>query len=194
MPKNKILIIDAHPSEKSFCSSLAESYFEGAKSSNYPAELLKLRDLRFDLSLHQGYQEIQDLEEDLIKAQKMIKDCQHLVIVYPLWWGTMPALLKGFLDRAWLPGFAFKYHDNNPFWDRLLSGRSARMIVTSDSPSLYNLLTNFNAPYRVMKNNVLKFCGFKPVKMTIVDRVKYLQPEKRQKHLNKLFKLGSEGR
>ena len=166
--KKKILIINGHPNKTSFCSAIAAAYFEGAEQQQFDVKQLVLRDLKFDLNLYQGYQAIQDLEPDLVEAQDMIKWCEHLVFIYPMWWGTMPALVKGFLDRCWLPGFAFKYHTNDPFWDRLLSGRSARMIVTSDAPVFYNLIAYWNAPYIVMKKTILGFCGFKPIKVTTI--------------------------
>jgi NAD(P)H dehydrogenase (quinone) len=105
----------------------------------------------------------------------------------------MPALLKGFLDRCWLPGFAFKYHTHDSFWDRLLIGRSARIIVTSDAPTLYNLIVNFNAPVRVMKNMVLGFCGFRPVKTTAIGSVKNLTENRRLKIIEGITALGRQG-
>ena len=84
-----------------------------------------------------GYAQIQPLEPDLLDAQASITWAQHLVWVYPIWWGGLPALLKGFLDRIFLPGFAFKYRPNSALWDRLLTGRSAELLVTMDSPPWY---------------------------------------------------------
>lgn len=189
----KILLIDAHPNNESFCASLADVYWNGAKESNYDIKRLNLRELKFDLNLHKGYQTIQELEPDLVDAQNKIKWCDHLVVVYPIWWGSMPALLKGFLDRCWLPGFAFQYHKNDPFWDKLLKGRSARIIVTSDAPFIYNLLGYMYAPYLVMKKTILKFCGFKPVKLTAIGRVKHLSETQRESFLRKISKLGANG-
>ena len=103
----------------------------------------------------------------------------------------MPALVKGLLDRCWLPGFAFKYHKNNPFFDRLFAGRSARMIVTSDAPTLYNFLMYFNAPVLVMKKAVLGFCGLKPVRVTTIGNIKNRSKINLEKILEKMKKLGS---
>ncbi len=133
----RILIVQGHPDTESFCSSLARSYQEGAQSAGHECRLLNVGELQFDSNLAHGYRQIQPLEPDLIKAQEWVKWCEHLVVIYPMWWGQMPALLKGFFDRCFLPGFAFKYHANDPFWDRLLKGRSAHMIVTSDAPVFY---------------------------------------------------------
>jgi NAD(P)H dehydrogenase (quinone) len=194
MLKKKILIIDGHPNEHSFCAALSEAYYSGANQSRHMIETLVLRDLKFDLNLHRGYTQVQDLEPDLIEAQKKIERCEHLVFVYPIWWGSMPALVKGFLDRCWLPGFAFKYHKTDPFWDRLLKGRSARMVVTSDAPYLFNLFAYFNAPYLIMKKTVLGFCGFKPIKSTFIGGVKNLDQKAREKILMKVKALGLAGK
>lgn len=189
----KILIIDAHPDNKSFCSSLAEAYFKASLSAGFETKSLQVRDLHFELNLKKGYNKVQELEPDLKKSQELIKWCDHMVLVYPMWWGTVPALLKGFFDRALLPGFAFKYHEKDPFWDKLLVGRSARMIVTSDAPYLYNLLVNFSAPYNVVKKSILRFCGFSPVKLTAIGGVKNMSPAQLSKKINKVENLGRAG-
>lgn len=189
----KILVLDAHPNPESFCAALVAAYCEGVRDARFELKVINLRDLKFDLNLHHGYREVQELESDLVAAQESIRWCNHLVMAYPMWWGSFPALLKGFLDRCWLPGFAFKYHDKDPFWDKLLAGRSARMIVTSDAPYLFNLFVYFGAPYAVMKKMVLKFCGFSPVRLTAIGRVKNLSPNEFRRALEKVKKLGSSG-
>ena len=121
----RILVILGHPANKSFCGALADSYVKGAEAAGNEVRLISLGNLSFDPVLHNGYATIQELEPDLVTAQAAITWAQHIVFVYPIWWGAMPALLKGFIDRVFLPGFAFKYREGSQFWDRLLSGRSA---------------------------------------------------------------------
>jgi putative NADPH-quinone reductase len=111
-----------------------------------------------------------------------------------MWWGMVPAQIKGFIDRTFLPGFAFRYHEKDPFWDRLLAGRSARMIVTSDAPALYNRLAYGNAPYEVVRKLFLRFCGFKPVHLTPVGGVKGMSPAQRERVLKRVRRLGATGR
>jgi putative NADPH-quinone reductase len=189
----KILLIDAHPAKSTFCDALAGAYEQAAKEAGFDLKRRNLRDFNFDLNLRQGYQTAQPLEVDLLEAQQAIRWCEHLVIVYPIWWGSMPALLKGFLDRCLLPGFAFKYHEKGPFWDKLLAGRSARIIVTSDAPAVYTWLAYGNAPYKAMEKAVLKFCGFNPIKRTAIDRVRFLTESERSKVLTCVRKLGRRG-
>lgn len=152
--------------------------------------MLRLADLEFDPILRLGHKEIQELEPDLLRAQKLISWAEHLVIVYPVWWGTMPALLKGFFDRVFLPGFAFKYREDSPLWDKLLKGRSARVIVSSDAPVWYNFLINGNPSQKALKRTILEFCGFKPVGVTSIGSVKSLDGEKIAGWLEKAEKLG----
>lgn len=186
----KILIILGHPDKESFGGSLANSYKKNALRSGAEVKELILADLKFDPILHRGYKEIQELEPDLVEAQELINWAEHLVFVYPLWWGTMPALLKGFLDRTFLPGFAFKYRKDSPFWDKLLKGKSARMIVTMDAPTWYNYWINGNAGPKAMKKATLEFSGIKPVKVTTIGGVKEMKTEQIKGWLAKVEKIG----
>ncbi len=188
----KVLIILGHPKKETFCGSLAESYKKGAIRSGAEVEEIFVSDLRFDPILHLGYRAIQDLEPDLVRAQQLIKWAEHIVWVYPTWWATMPALLKGFIDRVLLPGFAFKYRENSSLWDKFLSGRSARLIITMDAPAWYNFLVYGNAGQKAMKRATLQFCGIKPVRVTTIGSVKMLKPEHLKKWLEKAEKLGED--
>ncbi|VFS89098.1 oxidoreductase [Pseudomonas aeruginosa] len=96
---------------------------------------LKLGELAFDPILHEGYEQSQVLEPDLLEAQRQIHWAEHLVFVYPVWWGGLPALLQGFFDRALQPGFAFRYRGTqDKDWEQLLGGRSADLLVCHDQP------------------------------------------------------------
>jgi putative NADPH-quinone reductase len=189
----KILLIMGHPDKESFGNALADAYESGARESGAEFQRLNLADLDFEVNLKRGYKEMQELEPDLKKAQKLIIWAEHLVFVYPIWWITMPALLKGFLDRTFLPGFAFKYKKDSPWWDKLLAGRTGRMITTMDAPVFYYWLANWNSGHRAMKKGTLEFCGIKPVKVTTFGQVKNSTPEKREKWLEKVRDLGRGG-
>ena len=122
--------------------------------------------------------------------QQDISEATHLVFVYPTWWGTYPALLKGFIDRVFLPGYAFKYHKDDPFWDKLLKGKTARLIVTMDSPKWYNFFVYKNAGHNSMRKAVLEFCGIKPVKITSFAPIKTSDIIKRKQWLEEVEMLG----
>ncbi|MBD3612673.1 MAG: NAD(P)H-dependent oxidoreductase [Hydrogenovibrio crunogenus] len=188
----KILVILGHPDTESFCGALAKAYLEGAEASAADVRLLNLADLNFDPILWKGYHEIQELEPDLIKAQELIRWSNHMVFIYPNWWGTMPALMKGFFDRAFLPGFAFKYRANSLFWDKLLTGRTAHLIVTMDTPPWYYRWIYHKPGHNEMKRAILGFCGIKVTQITNIATVKDSLPKMKDKWLSMVERLGSK--
>jgi putative NADPH-quinone reductase len=181
----RILVILGHPGRNSFCGALASSCCEGAKEAGNEVELIALGELSFDPVLHEGYARIQELEPDLVAAQQAISRAQHIVFVYPNWWGGLPALLKGFIDRVFLPGFAFSYRENSRFWDRLLAGRSAQLLVTMDTPPWYYRWFYRMPGHNQMKRTILEFSGIKPVTITSFGPVKGSSEQQRAKWLEK---------
>ncbi|MDP2877238.1 MAG: NAD(P)H-dependent oxidoreductase [Holophaga sp.] len=188
----RILVILGHPDRESLCGALAESYAQGAQEAGAEVEILRLGDLNFDPILHQGYRTIQALEPDLVRAQERITWAQHLVFVYPTWWGGPPALLKGFFDRAFLPGFAFQTRPKGVFWDRLLAGRTGRMFVTADSPGFYDWFVNGMPAVRMVKKAVLAFCGVKQVAVRRFATVKTANRKARLRWLAEVKELGQK--
>ena len=184
-----VLIIDGHPNPDSFCAALAQKYADSARQAGAKVETLSLRDLSFDVILHQGYQAKQALEPDLLKAQAMIQASRHLVVVTPVWWGSMPALLKGFLDRTMERGWAFRYGSNG-LPEGLLAGRSARLIVSTDSPLWYLRWIQGDPTVRSLVRSTLKFCGFKPVAITRIGPVHGSDDKKREQWLEKVSQTG----
>lgn len=162
----KILVILAHPSKSSFCKSIAQIYKETASQRGHDVKFIDLANLQFDPLLHDGYKTIQNLEPDLVAAQQLILWSEHIVWIYPNWWGAMPALLKGFIDRTFVPGFAFKYRDNSKLWDKLLTGRSAHLYITMDSPPWYYRWFTKMPGHQQMRRAILNFCGISPVSIT----------------------------
>ena len=187
-----ILIINGHPDKESFCSHLAFAYKKAAESSGAQVNLINLCELNFDPTLHHSYNKRTELEPDLLAAQKAITDANHIVMVYPNWWGTYPALLKGFIDRTFLPKFAFRYRENSLLWDKLLTGRSARIIVTMDTPGWYYSLFFHKPGHNSMKKNILEFCGIKPVRITSFSPMKTSDEAKRKKWIEKVENLGKD--
>ena len=190
--KSNILVINGHPDPESYCAALSRAYTEGA-SSSAQVRLLDLSRVGFDSNLRHGYRQRTPLEPELVEAQNMIRQADHIVLVYPLWWGSMPAILKGFFDRVLLPGFAFAYRKDSSLWDKLLKGKTAHLIVTSDTPSWYNWLVNRRAGQRIMKHNILGFCGIRTSRVTEIGPVKPSTAEQRADWLDKVKRLGSKG-
>ncbi len=189
MPK-RILIIQGHPANRSFCEALAREYQAGARQSGHVVNMLTIRDLHFDPILHEGYKVIQPLEQDLVMAQDEIRSADHIVMVFPTWWGGMPALLKGFIDRVFLPGFAFKYRPGSPWWDKYLTKKSAHVITTMDTPPWYFRIFYRDAGINQMKRTILQYCGVGPVKITRIGRVKDTPDAWKQAWLSKARDFG----
>lgn len=160
----RILVVLGHPSSDSFCAALTDTYVKAATEAGNEVRLLNLPALDFDPVLHEGYKEIQALEPDLLDAQKQILWADHLTFVYPIWWGGIPALLKGFVDRVFLPGFAFKYRSDSAFPDKLLKGRTAHLLVTMDTPPWYYRWIYRMPGLHQMRKTTLAFCGIKPTR------------------------------
>ncbi|MBL7782125.1 MAG: NAD(P)H-dependent oxidoreductase [Saprospiraceae bacterium] len=190
----KILVLLGHPYEQSFNHALARQYVSAAVEAGHEVQLLELGKLTFDPILRGGYSQRQELEPDLQAAWEKILWAEHLVLVFPTWWGVAPALLKGFFDRLFLPGMAFKYRPNSQFWDKLLSGRSAHIITTMDSPAFYNWLVYRNANIRSVRQATLEYCGIKPVRVTVFDRIRFASEKRRAGMLEKVGGMGRNGR
>lgn len=164
MMAKKVLVIIAHSPSTSFGSSLGEAYAASARESGHNIKTINLHELKYDPILHDGYRTVQKLEPDLLTAQDAIQWADHIAFLYPIWWGSLPAILKGFVDRVFLPGFAFKYDGKQKFPEKLLKGKSAHILATMDTPPWYYHMLSLAPGLRQMKKLTLEFCGIQPVK------------------------------
>jgi NAD(P)H dehydrogenase (quinone) len=185
----KILIINCNPVVGSFSDAIADSYRKGA-IKNSEIEEIRIRDLKFNPNLTNGYHKRTNLEPDLLEAWEKIKWCDHMIWVHPVWWGGLPAITKGFIDRLFLPGFTFQYRQNSVWWDKLLRGKSARILTTMDQPSWYYWLINNEPSINQLKKTILGFCGVNPIKVSSFGPVKNSSEAQRIKWLKKIEKLG----
>lgn len=185
-----ILIINGHPDKNSFNTALANAYKSGASTQHVNIQEIHISELNFNPNLEFGYQKRMELEPDLLDAQNKIKWADHLVWVHPVWWGGLPAKLKGFIDRVFLPGFAFKYRENSVWWDKLLTGKTAHIITTLDQPGWYYALVYGKPSVNQLKKSTLQFCGIKPVKVTYIGIIKNAEVSKRTKWLQEVETLG----
>ncbi|MEN9639901.1 MAG: hypothetical protein RLZZ262_1770 [Bacteroidota bacterium] len=186
----KILIINGHPNQESLNSAFADAYKKGALRSNALIEELNISSLKFNPNLEFGYQKRTELEPDLLKAWEKIRWADHLVWIHPVWWGGLPAIMKGFIDRLFLPGFAFQYKENSIFWDKLLSGKTARIITTLDQPGWYYWLVYGKPSINQLKKSTLEFCGIKPVHVSYFGIVKNSKNSTRNRWISDVEKLG----
>ena len=188
----KILIINGHPNKESFNFGIANAYKTGAEKSGATVKEIIITDLQFNPSLQFGYQKRTELEPDLLESWEKIKWADHLVWIHPVWWGGLPAIAKGFIDRLFLPGMAFQYKENSVWWDKLLKGKTAHIITTLDQPSWYYRFVYGQPSVNQLKKTTLEFCGVKPVKVTYIGVIKTANESLREKWLNKIEKLAKE--
>ncbi|MGE8537568.1 NAD(P)H-dependent oxidoreductase [Chryseobacterium sp. D764] len=186
----KIAIINGHPNKDSFNFGVAEVYRAGAAETGAEVKEIVIRDLNFNPNLQFGYQKRMELEPDLMKAWEIIQWADHLVWVHPVWWGGFPALMKGFIDRLFLPGMAYKYRENSVWWDKLLKGKTAHIITTLDQPGWYYRLFFGRPSVNQLKKSILEYCGVKPVKLTYIGIIRNSKDEQRGQWLRKVKELG----
>ena len=197
MKPKKIYILLGHPNaDPTLSREIADVYEREAKMAGHEVRRANISDLQFDPILHKGYRAIQELEPDLKKLQEDVTWCEHFVLVFPLWWSSVPALLKGLIDRAWLPRFAFSFiktpdGKSTMGWRKLLAGRTSRVIV---------LLKNFAFIEHFLygdflgniTNAVLRFSGFK-VRISKVGNSEALSDGVKKAWIKRISVLAKKG-
>lgn len=194
MPK-RIALLQGHPdnTEPHLCHRLAETYAEGAVAAGHEVRGIDIAALDFPVlrSRREWYEA--DLPPDLLPAQQTIAWCEHLVVFFPLWLGDMPAQLKAFLEQIARPGFAVPREDAGHA-TKMLSGRSARVVVTMGMPAMVYRLAFRAHAVRALERNILGFVGFSPVDETLVGSVEGLGQAGVRRWGERLRGLGREGR
>ena len=186
----KILIINGHPDRESYNYALSEAYRTAAIRAGAELTQINIADLQFDPNLRFGYRKRMELEPDLVEALQKIKEAQHIVWFFPMWWYSYPAVMKGFVDRLFLPGIVMKFIEGKPFPEKLLKGRTARIVITADTPSWYDRFFMGRRSINQFKKGTLEFCGIHPVSVTYIAPLKASSEQFREKWLAKVSALG----
>ena len=174
----KILVILGHPDQKSFNHEIFATYVKNI-SRNNEVKTLELGKLKFDPVLRFGYREIMPNDDETKTSREMLKWADKIVFIYPIWWSSMPSLLKGWLDRVLVPRFAYT---NEKLGMKGLLNATAELWLTCDAPSLYYKILN-RTPVNLMKNNILKNCGIKVTRIEIFGDTRNSSAEQREKWL-----------
>ena len=191
---NKIVLINGHPDKESFNFALARAYKKGVENTEAEFKEIIIRDLKFNPNLEFGYRKRTELEPDLIDAQNKLKWANHIVWIYPVWWGSVPAIMKGFLDRVLLPGYAFKKREGSVWWDKYFTGKSSRIICTMDQPTWYYRVFNRSPSHFAMKKLTLNFIGIKSVRITAIGPLRLSKEEFQNQWIKKIEKLGKRNK
>lgn len=190
--QKKVLVLLGHPDPDSSCGIFASSYEEGARKAGHDVKRINISDLNYDPILHKGYKVVQVLEPDLINLQNDFRWADHITLVYPNWWGTMPALLKGLFDRFFLPGFAFKFSKNEYSWERLLRGKTGRVFITMDAtPWLARILFGDNS--NEIRSAIFGFAGISTY-VTKIGPLKNITPGKKEIWRKRVFEMGEKAK
>lgn len=192
MKRKNIYIMMGNPDkEGTLTNEFANAYEEAAKAAGHEVRRANIGDLRFDPILHKGYKAIQELEPDLKQVQEDLKWADHFVVVYPLWWSATPALLKGMFDRMWLPGFCFHFWKNGMGWDRLMKGKTARVISLSKMNPLA-IRFMFGDFTNEIAHATLGFAGYK-VRLTEIGYSENLTPRAKARWMRRIASLAKKG-
>ncbi len=168
----KILILNGHPDpvRKGLCHALADAYGAGAAEGGHEVRHLDIATLAFGFVHSQGEFEHGDVLPDIAAAQESIKWASHVVVIFPLWLGDVPAVLKAFLEHTLRPGFAYNYRPSG-LPEMLLTGRSARIVVTMGMPAFVYRWYFRAHGVKNLKRNILRFVGLAPVRDTLLGSV-----------------------
>lgn len=186
----RTLVVMGHPRTQSLCAAIADAYSRGAVDAGCEVRSLALADMDFDLNVNFPTPHLQPDEPDLIAARAAVHWADHIVFIYPTWWGTMPALLKGFVDRIFISGFSFVETEGGTGYEPLLRGKTAQLITTMDTPGfVYNLV--YHAPGKnALAKATLGFCGYTMVAPLVFRTVRHSSPQQRAQWLEHAYAKG----
>lgn len=192
----RIAIIQGHPDPRGhhYLHALADAYGEGAREGNREVKVVDVAQLAFPLLRTKEEYEAGALPEPIRQAQETLAWAGHLAIFYPLWLGTMPALLKGFFEQVLRPGFAYGPPEKGRMVKGLLSGRSARIVITMGMPAFFYRWYFRAHSLKSLERNVLRFCGIAPIRESLIGMVEAEDSAKRHAWLAYMRQLGRAGR
>jgi putative NADPH-quinone reductase len=192
----RVAIIQGHPTSDSrhFCHALADAYARGAAEGGHEIRVVSVADLDFPLLRSKSDWESALPPPTIAEAQRTLVWAEHLVIVYPLWLGGMPALLKGFMEQAFRPAFMTGGAGPKASWKTALKGRSSRIIITMGMPG-FAYRWYFGAhSLRSLKRSILALIGIGPNRHTLVGMIEGMNDAKREAWLAAVHKLGTRAK
>jgi putative NADPH-quinone reductase len=127
----------------------------------------------------------------LVEAQQDLRWAEHWLILFPLWHAYLPASLKGFVEQVMRPGFALGYAERFP--KKLLTGRSARVVVTMGMPALIYRLWFGAHGVRALRRGVLELAGLSPVRTTLFGSVEAVSAARHSSWIAEMRELGKRG-
>ena len=188
----KVFLLLGNPDKESFTGELAHLYDEAARAAGHKVRAMSIGDMQFNPVLEKGYKVIQELEPDLKNMQENVKWCDHFVVIYPNWWCSMPAKLKGMFDRAWLPGFAFNFDKETKAVIQRLTGKTARVIVVAGTQSPFMTWWKYGDFTNEISRGILGFAGMH-VAVSTFGPCDHCTPDERESWKQLMKVLGKTG-
>lgn len=196
----KISVVIGHPFAGSFNHALAEVYVETARNAGASVRVIDLASEQFELSPRTGRAELRARDAEEIAAKGLtiqslvqaVSEAEHLVFFHPSWWGTYPAVLKGFIDRVFMSGVGFAYDDSPKGWTPLFLGKTARIVTTMDVPLWVNRWWYRDPSGHSLKYAVLWYTGIKTRGVTQFSSVRSSSASQRAKWLQKTQALAQK--
>lgn len=187
-----ILYVNGHPDPKSFHAAIRDSYLSGVNRDKHVVEVLNLGELHFDPVLRFGYRERMPEDTVITRSQELVKWADHIIFSYPMWWGSPPSLLMGWIARVFTPGFSYNVKSLLKFTGHL-KGKTADLIITSRVPRIIWWFVGNNG-VAMFTGNLLLLTGMKKRKILILDSMSLKKDtlERRQKFLEKVKKSASK--
>lgn len=188
----RITIIQGHPDpdEGRFCHALGWTYEDGAVAGGHEVRTIDVAKLDFPLIRTRREFEKGPVPDDIRVAQDDIRWANHLVICYPLWLGTLPALLKGFFEQTFRYGYALDVGNRRGMVRKLLKGRSARIIVTMGMPAaVYRYYFRAHG-LKSLESGILAISGISPVRSTLIGSIEKPDARYRERWLGEIHELG----
>jgi NAD(P)H dehydrogenase (quinone) len=183
-----IVIVVGHVRSHTYCEALGNSYADGARRAGHSVSIFVTGAISFDPILHYGFERVQSLEPDLQAAHDAIMAADHLVFIFPLWLGTLPAIFKGFLERVVQPDLVEPSKQQR--FVKLWKGKSARIVITMGMPAVvYRLWFRAHA-LKMLKRNILQFMGVHPVRSMILGNIEGVGLKGRERWLGQMEALG----
>lgn len=195
----RILILQGHPDPAGghLCHALADAYAAGAQQSGHDVSVVDVARLDFPLLRTQQDWLADSTPDALLEPQRQLLKADHLVILYPLWLGTLPALLKGFMEQVLRPSLATTTPGVEPSFTefgRLMKGTSCRVVITMGMPTLAYRFFFFSHSLKNLERNILKFVGIKPVRTSLFGMVESASEHKRSGWIEEMKRLGATAR
>lgn len=184
----RIFVVVGHARRNTFCEALGRAYAEGAREAGHHVDLVLTANMNFDPVLHEGFTKVQPLEPDLIEAHDWLLAADHIVIVFPLWLGMLPAILKGFLERVLQPDLVEPSKQGR--FVQVLKGKTARIVVTMGMPGFIYKWWYGSYAVKNLKRNVLRFMGVGRVSYDVLGMIEAAGDARRKAWLDRYRELG----